>query len=86
MNENEAVVICSYIDTFYVFIPWLRLNGIDYYLREPELTNYNNGLEIVILKGKTKQQRRLVYQYLNVEVPKIKKKIYKRRANYELLN
>jgi len=72
-NIDEDVFtsyICAYSDTFYAFIPWLRLNGIEY-----ELEAVNDYVLIKIYKGKTKKQRKLIYHYLNVEFPKIKDRI-----------
>ena len=75
--EREIIGgICAYIDSFYPYIPWLRLNGIKYELEETDM--YNNGLLINIYKGKTKQERRLIYHYLNVEVPRITKSLVTR--------
>ena len=74
--QKEIASIYTYTDRFYPFIPWLRLNGIKYKLQETDL--YENGLEIVIYKGKTKQERRLIRHYLDVEFPKIRDKMRRR--------
>ena len=68
--------IYTYTDRFYPFIPWLRLNGIKYVIEETDL--YSNGLVIKIYHGETKQQRRLIHHYMNVEFPKIRDRIYRR--------
>jgi hypothetical protein len=65
--------ICTYTDTFYAFIPWLKLNGIKYMIEETDL--YSNGLVIKIFKGETKQQRRLIYHYMNTIFPSIRDRI-----------
>ena len=70
---NEIASIFTYADRFHPFIPWLRLNGIKYTLEETDL--YENGLKIVIYKGKTKNERRLIHHYVNVEFPRIRDKI-----------
>lgn len=68
--------VSTYTDRFYVFIPWLRLNGIRYIIEETDL--YENGLVIKIFHGETKQERKLINYYINVEFPKIRDRFYRR--------
>ena len=67
--------VCTYTDSFYAFIPWLKLNGIKYVIEETNL--YSNGLIIKIYHGETKQQRKLISHYMSVEFPKIRDRIRK---------
>ena len=77
MNELDyrkyQAGIFTYTDSFYPFIPWLKLNGIEYDITETNL--YHNGLMIHIYRGKTKQQRRLINYYMDVIFPKIRDRI-----------
>ena len=73
-DENEVICgVYTYTDRFYAFIPWLKLNGIKYVIEETD--SYVNGVVIKIFKGKTKQERRLIYHYMNVIFPKIRDRI-----------
>ena len=71
-NGNITSIICTYTDRFYPYLSWLKLNGIKYDLRETDM--YENGLEIVIYRGETKQKRKLIDYYLNVGFVRIRKK------------
>lgn len=75
ISMNEIASIFTYTDRFYPFIPWLRLNGIKYVIEETDL--YSNGLVIKIYHCETKQQRRLIHHYMNVEFPRIRDRILK---------
>jgi hypothetical protein len=70
---KEWCVIYTYTDRFYPFIPWLRLNGIKYIIKETDM--YENGLVIKIYHGGTKQQRKLIDHYMSVEFTKIRDRI-----------
>ena len=58
-----AIPTSPYGYAFKTHTQWLYLNGVEYELRESQLS-CDKGIEIVIYKPSSKRQRRIVSHYL----------------------
>ena len=68
----EYLIIYTYVHRFHLCTKWLRLNDIEYYLRENAW--YKDGLDIVILKPKEKYKIRWINEiFLRKIFPMIQK-------------